>query len=126
MSQSDIRIGTLASMDKGAPYIKQILPHGFESFSLTFWQKIGNVDMEKTAKEVLAVIGDQAVISSIGLFGNPLQDENAARDFGRCLDAAHLFKTNIVAGFAGAIEGKPLPESMPQFKKIWGELAKRA
>jgi predicted adenine nucleotide alpha hydrolase (AANH) superfamily ATPase len=31
----DIRIGTLAGMDKGAAYLKQILPHGFESFSTT-------------------------------------------------------------------------------------------
>ena len=40
MSHTDIRIGTLAPMDKGAACLKQILPHGFESFSLTFWQKI--------------------------------------------------------------------------------------
>jgi sugar phosphate isomerase/epimerase len=126
MSQLDIRIGTLASMDKGAGYIKQILPHGFESFSLTFWEKIGDVNIEKTAKEVRDVCGDKAIISSIGMFGNPLQNENTAKDFGRCIDNAHLFGTNIVCGFAGAIEGKPLPESMPQFKKVWGELAKRA
>ena len=121
-----IRIGTLAGMDKGAAYLKQILPHGFESFSLTFWQYIGDVDIERTAKEVRETIGDQAVISSIGLFGNPLQDEKSAEDFGRCIDAAHLFGTDLVAGFAGAIEGRPMPESMPQFKKVWGELSKRA
>ena len=126
MSQLDIRIGTLASMDKGAGYIKQILPHGFESFSMTFWEKIGDVNIEKTAKEVRDVCGDKAVISSIGMFGNPLQNENTAKDFARCIDNAHLFGTNIVCGFAGAIEGKPLPESMPQFKKVWGDLAKRA
>ena len=35
----DIRIGTLVSAGMDAPeYISQILPHGFESFSLTFWQ----------------------------------------------------------------------------------------
>ena len=126
MSQLDIRIGTLANMSDGAGYLKQILPHGFESFSLTFWRHIGDVDIKRTAKEVREVIGDKAVISSIGLFGNPLQDEESARDFGRCIDAAKLFGTDIVAGFAGAIEGKPLTESIPQFKKVWGKLAKRA
>jgi sugar phosphate isomerase/epimerase len=126
MSHEDIRIGTLAPMNKGASYLKQILPHGFESFSLTFWKEIGDVNVERTAKEVLECIGDKAVISSVGMFGNPLQDENCARDFGKCIDLAHLFKTNIVCGFAGAIEGKPLPESMPQFKKVWSALAKRA
>ena len=126
MSQLDIRIGTLAGMDKGAAYLKQILPHGFESFSLTFWEKIGDVNVEKTAKECRDVLGDKAIISSIGMFGNPLQNENTAKDFARCIDNAHLFGTNLVCGFAGGIEGKAIPESMPQFKKVWGELAKRA
>ncbi len=126
MSQLDIRIGTLAGMDKGAAYLKQIIPHGFESFSMTFWEKIGDINVEKTAKEAREVCGDKAIISSIGMFGNPLQNENTAKDFARCIDNAHLFGTNLVCGFAGAIEGKPLPESMPQFKKVWGELAKRA
>ena len=126
MSQLDIRIGTLASMDKGAAYIKQILPHGFESFSLTCWKNIGNVDLEKTAREVRDCIGDRAVISSVGVYGNPLQEESTAKDFGRMIDSAHLFGADIVCGFTGAIEGKPLPESMPQFKKVWGELARRA
>jgi sugar phosphate isomerase/epimerase len=126
MSQLDIRIGTLAQMKHGAAYLEQILPHGFESFSLTFWQTIGDVDIETTARQVKDTIGDRAVISSLGMFGNPLQSEEAARDFGRCIDACHLFDCKIVAGFTGAIEGEPLPNSLPQFKKVWSELAKRA
>ncbi len=126
MSHQDIRIGTLAPMNKGAAYLKEILPHGFESFSVTCWQHIGAVDVERTAKEMVEAIGDRAVISSVGVFGNPLQDEVTARDFGRLIDAAHLFKCNLVTGFAGAIEGKPLPESLNQFKKVWGELSRRA
>ena len=126
MSHQDIRIGTLAPMNKGAAYLKEILPHGFESFSVTCWQHIGAVDVERTAKEMVETIGERAVISSVGVFGNPLQDEVTARDFGRLIDTAHLFKCNLVTGFAGAIEGKPLPESLNQFKKVWGELARRA
>lgn len=126
MAHNDIRIGTLAQCRNAAAYIKQILPHGFESFQLTFWQKIGDVNLKATAKAVRDVIGDQAVISSLGMFGNPLQDRAAARDFARCIDAAGLFGCNVVAGFAGAIEGKPLPESLPAYRKVWGELARRA
>jgi len=126
MSHHDIRIGTLAPMDKGAAYLKQILPHGFESFSLTCWEKIGKTDVERTAKECLELLGDKAIVSSIGVYGNPLQSEETARDFGRLIDSAKLFNCDVVTGFAGAIEGKPLPESMGQFKKVWGPLAKRA
>ena len=126
MGHEDIRIGTLAGMDKGAAYLKQILPHGFESFSLTCWQYIGKTDLAETAKAVLDTIGDKAVISSVGMFGNPLQDEQTRADWGRMIDAAHLFKTDIVAGFAGALNGKPVPDSMDAYKKVWSELAKRA
>jgi sugar phosphate isomerase/epimerase len=126
MTQLDIRIGTLATASEGAHYLKQILPYGFESFSLTFWERIGDVDLERTAKEVKDLIGDKAIISTLGMFGNPLQSEEAARDFGRCIEAAKLFDCSMVSGFAGAIEGKPLPESVPQFKKVWSELAKKA
>lgn len=126
MSHQDIRIGTLVSAAQGAEYIRQILPHGFESFQLTFWQSIGEVDLERTASEVLDVCGDQATISSLGMFGNPLQDEVTFQDWKRCIDAAHLYGVDMVCGFAGAIEGKPLPESIPRYKEVWGELAKRA
>ena len=47
-----IRIGTLVSAGaKAAEYIRQILPHGFESFSLTPWQVLGG-DLKKIATEV--------------------------------------------------------------------------
>jgi sugar phosphate isomerase/epimerase len=126
MSHQDIRLGTLVAAAQGADYIRQILPYGFESFQLTFWQYIGEVDLERTAQEVLDVCGDDAAISSLGIFGNPLQDEATFEDWKRCIDAAHLYGTNLVCGFAGAIEGKPVPESMPRFKEVWSELAQRA
>lgn len=126
MSHHDIRIGTLAPMDKGADYLKQVLPHGFESFQLNCWKYIGDVDLKKTAKQVLECLGDQAIVSSVGMFGNILTDKQSAKDFARMIDAARLFNCDLVVGFAGAVEDKELPESMPVFKKIWGELVKRA
>jgi sugar phosphate isomerase/epimerase len=125
-NHKDIRIGTCAELNNAAAYLKQILPHGFESFALTAWQKLGAVDLERTAKEVLDVIGDKATISCLTMFGNPLMSESVVRDIERCIDAARSFNCDMVAGFAGAIDGKPLPESMPQYKKVWSELAKRA
>ena len=126
-----IRIGTLAPADKGAGYIAQILPHGFESFSLTFWQKIGDVDLKKLAAEVKKTLGDSgAVISSLGMFGNPLGeqplDKETADGFKKLIDAAHLFGADVICGFAGRVRGKSIPDSIPRFKKIFTPLAKRA
>lgn len=124
--QHDIRLGTLVQAIGSPDYIRQILPHGFESFQLTIWQHIGELDLEGLAPLVLEECGDKATISSLGMFGNPLQDEGTFQAWKRCIDAAHLFGCNVVAGFAGAIEGKPLPESLPKFKEVWSDLAARA
>jgi sugar phosphate isomerase/epimerase len=131
-----IRIGTLvnAQTKKGktaADYISQILPYGFESFSLTFWQTLGDTNLKKLAQEVnKALEGSGAIISSVGIFGNPLEtqslDRATADGFKKLIDHAHLFGTNIVAGFAGRVRGKSIPDSMPRFKKIFEPLGERA
>jgi sugar phosphate isomerase/epimerase len=125
MLRKDIRIGTLVPMNSGAGYIQQILPHGFESFSLTFGPKVA-VDFEKTARESVAAVGDKAVISSLGFFGNPLQSAEDVKQLEACIDKVHLFGAALVCAFPGALDGQPVPESMATFKKVWGPLAKRA
>lgn len=128
----DIRIGTLVSAGMKAPeYIRQILPHGFESFSLTFWQTTKGVDWKKLADGVNATLqGSGAVISSLGVFGNPLEsrplDKETLQGWKDAIDNAHLFNCDIVAGFTGRLRDKPIDESMPQFKKVFAPLAKRA
>jgi len=128
----DIRIGTLVGAGMQAPeYIRQILPHGFESFSLTFWQTCENIDFKMLAREVNAVLeGSDAVISSIAIFGNPLEkdaiDKETLKGWRKCIDNAHLFGCDIVAGFTGRIRGKRIDESMKAFKRVWTPLAKRA
>ena len=49
MSQMDIRIGTLvnAGPEGTGDYVRQILPHGFESISLTFWQTLKGTNLRK-------------------------------------------------------------------------------
>ena len=127
MNHADIRLGTVAPLDKGANYIRQILPHGFESFQMFSWRHLPQIDLERTAAEILEAIDGKAVISSMGMFGNAMQDEQTAKDFARCIDVAKKhFNCDIVCGFTGAIDGKPLKESLPTYKKLWGDLAKRA
>ena len=43
-----IRIGTLVGCGQQAPeYIRQINHHGFESYSITFWQTVGETDLQR-------------------------------------------------------------------------------
>ncbi len=129
----DIKIGTLVEGNKPNParYIKQILPYGFESFSLTFWQTLGDVDLKQLAVSMQEVLeGTEATISSLGIYGNPLEetplDLETLRGWETLIDHAHLFGTNIVGGFAGRLRGRPIDASIPRFKAIFEPLAKRA
>jgi sugar phosphate isomerase/epimerase len=127
-----IRIGTLVSgSEHGANYIRQIRPYGFESFSITFWQTLQGADLEKLAREANeALAGSGAVISCIGVFGNPLGDrpiDAESRDaWTKLIDAAHLFGCNLVTGFAGRVVDRPIDESIPRYAEVFGPLAKRA
>src|SRR3954453_8001576 len=126
IGQQQIRIGTLTPIGKGADYIRQILPHGFESFQPSAFETIGDVDLDRMARETLDAIGDQAVISSLSCYGNPLMNETTAQDVIRLVDAARSFNCDIVCSFAGAIDGKPLEESLPAARAYWGEVIRRA
>ncbi len=122
----DIRIGTMAGIKDAAQTIPHVIDHGFESFQLTGGWGVGLVEFERIAKQVRTIVEGKAVISSIGFFANPIQDPEAADIFGAYIDNAHHFGTNIVIGFAGALDDKPVMDSWPLFKKVWGELSRRA
>lgn len=127
----NLRIGTLVGGGYAIRVIPQILPHGFESFSLTFWQTTGNIDLIETAKKVKDLVDEKdVIISCISIFGNPLTGEGNNADtlasWERLIDVAHLFGTDLVTGFTGRITNKPIEESIPRFKEVFGELARRA
>lgn len=129
--QLDIRIGTLVPGVRAPEYIPQILVHGFESFSLTFGNDDVDVDLLALAERVRRVLdGTGAVVSSLGVFGNPLGtspvDEKLRALFERAIDAAGAFGTDIVAGFAGRVPGRSIPDSIPRFAEVFGPLARRA
>jgi len=128
---NNIRIGTLVEGSKAVSVIPQILPHGFESFSLTFWQTTGGLDLVKLSEDLKAVLeGKDVVISALSVFGNPLtgagNNADTLASWERIIDAAPLFGANIVTGFTGRIPGKPIDQSIPAFKKVFGELTRRA
>ncbi|RWA71106.1 sugar phosphate isomerase/epimerase [Mesorhizobium sp.] len=129
----DIRIGTMvrANLDDPAAYIRQILPLGFESIQPFFWQTLGGKDLPRLAGEIREAIGDADVtVSSIGVFGNPLEsgdtDRGVLKAWETVIDHAHLFGASTVSGFTGRLRGKPLTDSLPRFREVWGALAKRA
>ena len=131
-SKYDIRIGTLAGKGRRSPgYIKAILPHGFESFQINFWQTLGDIDLSRLAEETKeALEGYDAIVSTLGIYGNPLgdteKDELTREGWRQCIDNAHLFGTDIVCGFAGRVRHQAVPDSIDRYVEVFGELEKRA
>lgn len=127
-----IRIGTMirANAPDPAAYVKNILPHGFESIEPFFWQ-VMNKDLSTLASQLKDAIGDADIaISTLGMFGNPLEDTEIDREtlkgWEALIDNAHFFGATTIAGFTGRIRGKQIEDSLPQFKKVWSELSRRA
>lgn len=132
MNTRSIRIGTLVSAGEKSPdYIRQILPHGFESFSITFSPDVEMIDLARLAREVKEVLANSgAIISSLGIYGNSLladaHGEACRAGWQKLIDAAALFDCRIVAGFAGRLAEKSVPDTMPRFAEVFDPLARQA
>ena len=125
----NIRIGTIVKGGaSSASYIRQINRHGFESYSIMFWQDCGISDWSSFAAEIMEAVKESgAVISSLGIFGNPLEngemDLKTLQGWKDCIRHAALFNCDIVSGFTGRLRGKSIPDSIPRFKEVFSELA---
>lgn len=126
-----IPVGTLVYGGDAAWSLPQLVEHGFECFSLTFWQSTGELDLVELAARVRAALEPSgAFISSLSIFGNPLTGEGDNADtlasWERLIDNASLFGTDLVSGFTGRLPGLPIDASIGRFKEVFGELAARA
>ena len=134
-AHEDIRIGTLVpAHDRTAEVIRQLLPHGFETFQLSFGKSVGDFDLDGLADTIRPVLEGFSIarydlprrISTISVYGNPLTSPETVCDWERLIDAAGRFGCDIVSGFAGRIPGRPVPESFGRFGEVFRPLAARA
>lgn len=125
-----IRIGTLVRAGDAVKVLPQIIPYGFESFALTFGQSTKGENLSELSKQLKEIIAEKdIVISSIGVFGNPLTGVGDHADtlasWERLIDHAHEFGTDVIAGFTGRLPGA-IDSSIHKFAEVFGELSKRA
>lgn len=132
LAREAIRIGTLVQgREHPVRTIETLLGLGFESFQLFFWQTVEGVDLRQLARETAAVLrGTGVTISSLGIFGNPLErrpkDLETLASWGACIEAAPWFGCDLVAGFAGRLLDKPVDQSIPAFAATFTPLARQA
>ncbi len=127
-----VKVGTMVPGSQNThKYIEQILPLGFETFAITFWQSCGGIDLKKLAADVNSVLkGTGKTISTLGIFGNPLEtrpkDLETVKGWERCIDSAADFGCDIVDGFAGRLLDKKIDESLGRYVEVFKPLAERA
>jgi sugar phosphate isomerase/epimerase len=125
----DIRIGTMVHAESALTTVPQIAPHGFESFQLTFGHRVGSLDVDSLADQLRRMsdaAGGSWVISAVGIYGNPLVEDEVAGDWLRLIESADRFGCDLVSGFAGRVPDVPVPESMDRFRDVFGPLAAAA
>ncbi len=122
-----VRIGTVVPGDHMEALLPEFVEMGYECFALNYHMEFGDKDLAAVLERLKKVTGGKPVeISSIGYYCNPLQNEEQLHTLEHFIDNAHLFGTDLVTTFAGALEGRPVEEAIPVYKKVFGELAKRA
>lgn len=128
----DIRIGTLTAIgDHTAEFIRTAADFGFESFALTAWKRLPDVDLARVAADVRAAAEETGtVVAAVSVFGNPLADDEEAdvarRGFRRLIEAAPEFGCDLVTGFTGALRGRPIPESRDRLREVFAPLVETA
>ncbi len=123
----NIKFGTCVRGNEILTVLPEVINAGFETIELYYNISLGGADFIELSKRTNEIIGDSGLtVSSIGLYCNPLQYEEQRKELEYCIENVHLFNAKIVGTFAGALEGKSVDESIPRFKEVFGELARRA
>lgn len=123
----DLRLGVCVWIEHAERLIPQLLPLGFESFQLICGPRIRDKgDLVELASRLDGLLAGRAVISGLGLYANVLTDEEARADLATAIRSASLFGANLVGCFTGALEDRPVDESLPLFGEVFSELARLA
>ena len=124
---NQIKIGTCIPGNMVESMLPHVIEAGFETAAITFHMTLDGMDLKELAKKTREIIGNADFeISTLGLYCNPLQYEEHEKSLEHCIDMAPKFGASVVSTFAGALEGKPVEESIPVFKRVFTNLAKQA
>lgn len=133
----NILIGTMAHGNQQTPeYIRNLGKLGFECTEITFGHNCSfliknEISLDVYAEECRKAAAESGMeMSALGIYGNPLESgEDAAlcrKSWELLIDNCEKFGTKLLCGFTGRLIGKSVPENIPQFKAVFGDLAARA
>ncbi|NLE16334.1 MAG: sugar phosphate isomerase/epimerase [Spirochaetales bacterium] len=115
-----IALGALVSaheLDKET--LKLLKKLGFETLSISFWETLGEIDLDALAAEVHT---SGLEVAALSIWGNPLQKEETAEGWKRLISGASRFGDPFVTGFAGRVPGSSVEDSLESWKALFSEL----
>ena len=121
----DIKIGTLIPAESALTMIPKLNAVGFESYELNFNDCGALGDLSEYAKKVLDVL-DGRKISALGLYANTIESEDTRRGIENLIAGAKYFDCDRVGTFAGGHPDRSVPETIPDFAKVFTPLAELA
>lgn len=124
---NQILIGTCIPGKYALDWIPPMLSAGFETVAVNFHMSLGEVNLAQQGPRVRAMLEEKGLsVSTLGYYCNALQYEEHKKTLEQAIDCAALYGAQRVGTFAGALEGRSVPESMPVFARVFSDLAKRA
>ena len=122
-----MKIGTCIRGTNLLEDLRNAVALGVDTVELYYNETLVGEKFTELVPKMQEVIGDSGIkCSGIGLYCNPLVDDNARKELRYCIENAHILGTDFVATFAGAIPGKSVYEAIPSFKEHFTELTKVA
>lgn len=123
---NEIKIGTCLPGTLAIEWADPLINAGFEAVEICFHMTLNGTDLTEYSKKIMDKLQGRVPVSAFGLYCNPIERENDVNELKKCIDAAHLFGTNMISTFAGAYDGRPVEDAMPKFKEVFTELTKYA
>ncbi len=125
----DIRIGTMVPIC----HIERMLPRlnamGFESYELHMEPFEPQLDWRLLADRLLP-LAEGRPFSAIGIYGNTLldhdRDDSVCGMIRTCIREARHLNCDTIGLFTGAIQDRPMMESLPLYRQVFSELCRMA
>ncbi|MBQ5820838.1 MAG: sugar phosphate isomerase/epimerase [Clostridia bacterium] len=121
------KIGTCVPGRSAEKWLPHMINMGYECFSLNWHMELYGADLKDLSEKIMPVLeGTGIPVTTLGLYCNPLANEDHKKNLEYVIDSAHYFGATTIGTFAGALTGESVEASMPKFKEVFSELAKRA
>lgn len=122
-----IKIGTCLPgqcAEEWAPHMAKL---GFETFAVNFHMQYYGIDIVEQGPRMKEFAAENGMeITTLGFYCNPVQFDDHVQGLKHAIKNAHLYGAKTVSTFAGAYEGKAIPESYKRFGEVFRELSKLA